>query len=141
MDVFDERKRSWIMGNVKGKNTKPELLVRSMLHKMGCRFRLYRRDLPGNPDITLPKFKKVIFVHGCFWHGHKNCIRSKRPTTNREFWNEKLNKNIRRDKKNIEELNNRGWESLILWTCEIKDIKRLKQKLADFLVEKNNRIR
>ena len=136
MDVFDKEKRSRIMGKIKGKNTKPELLVRSMLHKMGYRFRLYRRDLPGNPDITLPKFKKVIFVHGCFWHGHENCKRSKRPTTNREFWNEKLNKNIHRDKKNTEELHDKGWETLIIWTCETKDREHLKQKLEDFLAEK-----
>lgn len=126
------------MANVKGKNTKPELLVRSMLHKMGYRFRLYRKDLPGNPDITLPKFQKVIFVHGCFWHGHEKCKRSKRPTTNREFWDEKLNKNLLRDKRNIEELNNKGWKSLIVWTCEVKDKNRLKQKLTEFLMEKNN---
>lgn len=121
------------MGSIKGKNTKPELLIRSMLHKMGCRFRLHRKDLPGNPDITLPKYKKVIFVHGCFWHGHENCKRSIRPATNREFWNEKLNKNILRDKRNIEELNDKGWESLIVWSCEIKNNKRLKQKLMDFI--------
>ena len=126
------------MGKVKGKNTKPELIVRSMLHKMGYRFRLYRKDLPGNPDIILPKLKKVIFVNGCFWHGHENCKRSKRPTTNSDFWNEKLNKNIHRDKKNIEELNNKGWNSLMVWTCEIKDEKKLKQKLNDFLEEKQN---
>jgi len=123
------------MGKVNGKNTKPELLVRSMLHKMGYRFRLYRRDLPGNPDIILPKFKKVIFVHGCFWHGHENCMRSKRPTTNREFWNDKLSKNISRDKKNTEKLHDKGWESLIIWTCETKNREHLKQKLEAFFVE------
>jgi len=135
MDVFNKEKRSRIMGKVNGKNTKPELLVRSMLHKMGYRFRLYRRDLPGNPDIILPKFKKVIFVHGCFWHGHENCTRSKRPTTNREFWNDKLNKNISRDKQNIEKLDDKGWESLIIWTCETKNREYLKQKLEAFLVK------
>ena len=126
------------MSKVKGKNTKPELIVRSMLHKMGYRFRLYRKDLPGNPDITLPKFKKVIFVHGCFWHGHEKCKRAKRPTTNREFWDKKLNKNLLRDKENIEELNSKGWESLLVWTCEVKDKNRLKRKLSEFLMEKNN---
>lgn len=126
------------MSKVKGKNTKPELIVRSMLHKMGYRFRLYRKDLPGNPDITLQKFKKVIFVHGCFWHGHEKCKRSKRPTTNREFWDKKLNKNLLRDKKNIEELKNKGWELIIVWTCEVKDKNRLKRKLSEFLMEKNN---
>ena len=138
MDVFDKEKRSDIMAKVKGKNTKPELLVRSVLYKMGYRFRLYRKDLPGNPDITLPKFKKVIFIHGCFWHSHKNCKRSKRPTTNYEFWNKKLNKNILRDKKVIKQLNEMGWESLIIWTCEIKDINTIKQKLDNFLKGDNS---
>ncbi len=94
MDAFSREKRSQIMSRVSGKNTKPELIVRSQLHKLGYRFRLHRKDLPGKPDITLPKHKKVIFVHGCFWHGHTDCRRSKRPTSNEKFWNEKLDKNI-----------------------------------------------
>ncbi len=133
MDVFTKEKRSWIMSKIKGKDTKPERLVRSLLHGMGYRFRLHHRDLPGNPDIVLPKHRKVIFVHGCFWHGHEDCSRSKRPSSNRRFWNDKLNKNIQRDKNNILALSDMGWTPLIIWTCEIKDIKPLKKKLQKFL--------
>jgi DNA mismatch endonuclease (patch repair protein) len=121
------------MARVKGKNTKPEILVRSMVHRMGYRFRLHNRTLPGNPDLTLPKYNKVIFVHGCFWHGHKGCIRSKRPSTNQEFWNEKLDKNIQRDKRNISKLRKSGWTPLVIWSCEIKKENQLKKKLHRFM--------
>jgi len=133
MDVFTKEKRSRIMSKVKGKDTKPEVLVRSLLHGMGYRFRLHRRDLPGNPDIVLPKHKKVIFVHGCFWHGHKGCPRAKRPSTNRAFWNEKLDKNLRRDRQNIAELKKMHWVTLVIWTCEVKDLEHLTWKLKKFL--------
>jgi len=103
-DVFSQEKRSWIMSRVKGRDTKPEILVRSFIFRMGFRFRLHRRDLPGTPDIVLPRHGKVIFVHGCFWHGHKRCPRSKRPTTNENFWNKKLDGNIKRDKRYRREL-------------------------------------
>ncbi len=121
------------MSCVSGKNTKPELIVRSLLHNMGYRFRLHRSDLPGKPDLTLPKYKKVIFVHGCFWHGHKDCQRSNRPTTNKKFWNEKLDKNIERDKENIRRINELGWGALVIWSCEVKDIDQLKNKLISYL--------
>ena len=133
MDVFTKEKRSRIMSKVKGKDTKPELFVRSLLYKMGYRFRLHRRDLPGNPDIVLPRHKKVIFIHGCFWHGHKACPRAKRPSSNKMFWEEKLNKNIQRDKRNISGLREMGWDPLIIWTCEIKDHANLRIKLHSFL--------
>lgn len=116
-----------------GKNTKPELIVRSSLHNMGYRFRLHRSDLPGKPDITLPKFKKVIFVHGCFWHGHRGCRRSNRPSTNKKFWQEKLDKNMERDKLNIKNLKEFGWDVLVVWTCEVNDSHELKRKLLSFL--------
>jgi len=121
------------MSRVSGKNTKPEIVVRSLLHKLGYRFRLHRKNLPGRPDITLPKHKKVIFVHGCFWHGHAVCSRSKRPSTNEEFWHEKLNKNIERDKKTVDALKKLGWDVLTVWTCEVKDTNELKIKLLSFL--------
>ncbi len=132
MDVFEREKRSQIMSRISGKDTKPELIVRSLLHKMGYRFRIHRSDLPGKPDITLPKHKKVIFIHGCFWHGHKGCSRSKRPETNRLFWERKLNGNILRDKANITKLRELGWGVLIIWTCEIKEQTILKEKLVSF---------
>ncbi len=123
------------MARIKGKDTKPELRVRSMLHKMGYRFRLHRRDLPGNPDLTLPRYKKVIFIHGCFWHGHEGCRRSKRPSTNVAFWTKKLDKNIKRDQRNIRELREMGWDTLIIWTCELKDEERLRKKIRNFFSE------
>ncbi|MBC8432675.1 MAG: DNA mismatch endonuclease Vsr [Desulfobacterales bacterium] len=135
MDVFSIEKRSKIMAKIKGKDTKPEKIIRSLLHKMGYRFRLHRRDLPGNPDIVLPKYKKVIFVHGCFWHGHKGCPRSEKPSSNKNFWNEKLTKNIERDKQNQRKLNELGWVSLVIWQCQIKkgNISQLRQTLTSFL--------
>ena len=137
MDVFSKGKRSQIMSRISGKDTKPEILVRSLLHRMGYRFRLHKKELPGKPDITLPKHKKVIFVHGCFWHGHENCPRSKRPSTNVVFWNKKINGTIERDKQNIQNLENLGWETLILWTCEIKNHDVLKRKLTSFMETSN----
>ena len=140
MDVFSKEKRSQIMSRVSGKNTKPELVVRSLLHNMGYRFRLHRNDLPGKPDITLPKYKKIIFVHGCFWHGHIGCPRAKRPTTNNKFWNEKLNKNIERDKITVNNLKQLGWDILTVWTCEVKNIEKLRNKLLSFIEKHKEKI-
>lgn len=133
MDVFSREKRSQIMSRVSGKSTKPEIAVRSLLHNLGFRFRLHRKDLLGKPDITLLKYKKVIFVHGCFWHGHADCSRSKRPSTNEEFWREKLDKNIERDKATVNALKELGWDVLTVWTCEVNDTNKLKTKLLSFL--------
>lgn len=132
-DVFSKEKRSWIMGRVKWRDTKPEMLVRSLVHRMGFRFRVHRRDLPGNPDIVLPRHGKVIFVHGCFWHGHKRCSRSKRPTTNKTFWNKKLDGNIERDKRFRRELRRMGWKVLVVWQCDTQNPEKLLQKLEKFL--------
>lgn len=133
MDVFTKEKRSLIMSKVKGKNTKPELIVRSLLHRMGYRFRLHRFDLPGNPDIVLPRYKKAIFIHGCFWHGHKTCSRSKRPSTNTMFWNKKLSNNIRRDIRHLNDLKNLGWEVLVVWECQVKNGDGIKNILEGFI--------
>lgn len=132
-DVFSPEKRSRIMGRVKGRDTKPEILVRSSVHKMGYRFRVNVRRLPGNPDIVLQRHKKVIFVHGCFWHGHEGCPRSKRPTTNVEFWNRKLDLNIERDKRFESELISQGWKVLVIWQCETRKPDELLGKLEGFL--------
>jgi DNA mismatch endonuclease (patch repair protein) len=126
--------RSANMARVKGKDTKPEKIVRSILHGMGYRFRLHRKDLPGKPDIVLPKHRKVIFVHGCFWHGHEGCHRSARPSTNKEFWNTKINGNIERDRRSLLNLANLGWSALIVWECEMRNKELLKKMLEDFLV-------
>lgn len=132
-DVFSNEKRSWIMGRVRGRDTKPEILVRSFIHRMGYRFRVHRRDLPGNPDIILPRHGKVVFVHGCFWHGHEGCPRSKRPTSNEKFWNRKLNSNIERDSRFQEELRQMGWKVLVIWECETRSSEVLLGKLERFL--------
>jgi len=132
-DVFSKEKRSWIMSRVKGRDTKPEILVRSFVHRMGFRFRLHGRDLPGNPDIVLPRHGKVIFVHGCFWHGHRRCMRSKRPTTHKKFWNRKLDQNIERDERFRRMLRRMGWRVLVVWECETRKQEKLLRKLERFL--------
>ena len=109
------------MSRIKGKDTKPELIVRSQLHKMGFRFRLHRKDLPGKPDIVLPKYKTVIFVHGCFWHRHENCKYSSTPKTRKEFWENKFKENVIRDKSHQKKLSSIGWKIIIVWECEIKE--------------------
>ncbi|PIS19503.1 MAG: very short patch repair endonuclease [Zetaproteobacteria bacterium CG12_big_fil_rev_8_21_14_0_65_55_1124] len=108
------------MGRVSSRDTSLELLIRRSLFASGFRFRLNDKRYPGSPDIVLPKYKAVIFVHGCFWHQHEGCSKSKRPETRREFWNSKLDANIERDKRNIEKLNSLGWRVAIVWECAIK---------------------
>lgn len=122
MDTVDPKKRSEIMSHIRGKNTKPELLIRSLLHRSGFRFRIHRRDLPGCPDIVLPKYKTIIFVHGCFWHQHPGCRKATIPETNRDFWTEKLTKNTTRDFLICNELKKQGWKTIIVWQCELKKI-------------------
>lgn len=117
-DHLTPEKRSWNMGRIKAKDTKPELVVRSLLHHMGYRFRLHRKDLPGKPDIVLPKYKIVIFVHGCFWHRHKNCKNATVPKTRKAFWKKKFENNVRRDTKNRADLRKLGWNVIIIWECE-----------------------
>ena len=117
--ISEQRSRN--MSAIKSKNTKPEIAVRKLLHSMGYRFRLHRKDLPGSPDIVLPKYKTVIFVHGCFWHRHENCKYASTPKTRQEFWEAKFRENINRDKLNQENLSSNGWKIIIVWECEIKD--------------------
>lgn len=123
------------MSRVKGRDTKPELLVRSMVHRMGFRFRVHRRDLPGSPDIVLPRHNKAIFVNGCFWHGHNRCPRSQRPKTNEQFWKKKLDGNMERDKLFQKRLRRLGWEVLVVWQCESRNPENLLRKLEDFLYD------
>ena len=130
-EVSEQRSRN--MSAIKSKNTKPEITVRKLLHSMGYRFRLHKKDLPGSPDIVLPKYKTVIFVHGCFWHRHQNCKYASNPKTRREFWEKKFKENIERDKKNQEKLKNLGWKTKIVWECEIKKQDKLIKKIEDFL--------
>jgi DNA mismatch endonuclease (patch repair protein) len=114
------------------KNTRPEIIVRRLAHSMGYRFRLHRRDLPGKPDIVFPGRRKVIFVHGCFWHGH-DCPRGARPQSNIEFWHAKLARNVDRDRLQKQALRALGWEPLVVWECETKDREGLANALRGFL--------
>ena len=120
MDIVTRETRSKMMASVRSKDTKPEKKARSLLHALGYRFRIHRKDLPGDPDIVLVKHKKVIFVHGCFWHQHAGCPKAKRPDTRKKFWDKKLNENIERDKRNLHELEELGWIPHILWECQTK---------------------
>lgn len=124
------------MSRISGSNTKPEIVVRKMIYGMGFRYRLNVRELPGTPDIVLPKHKKVVFVHGCFWHGHKGCKRSQRPSSNRNFWNRKIEQNMARDKKAIKDLKKLGWQMLIIWGCKTRNPINLKKILTEFLDRK-----
>jgi DNA mismatch endonuclease (patch repair protein) len=132
MDSVSPEKRSWVMAQVKGRNTKPEKVVRSLLHRMGYRFRLQRADLPGKPDIVLPKYHTAIFVHGCFWHRHADCKRATMPATNIDYWNRKLERNVARDAQNKAILENGGWRVLVVWECELKDLTALQARVLDY---------
>lgn len=132
-DTFTPEVRSRTMRAVKNRNTRPEVIVRRLLHAMGYRFRLHRKDLPGSPDIVLPRYRKVIFVHGCFWHGHPGCNRSTRPTSNTDFWDAKIDRNIARDEKAMQELISLGWQVFTIWECDLRDIESIKRNLTLFL--------
>ena len=119
-DVHSKDVRSYNMSQVKGKNTKPELLVRKYLFAKGLRYKLHDKKLPGKPDIVLPKYQTVVFIHGCFWHGHENCQRATVPKTRTEFWLNKIEGNKKRDKQNIELLEKSGWKVFVVFGCELK---------------------
>ncbi len=120
MDIWSKQKRSEVMSKIRGKNTKPELILRSQLFRHGFRFRIHQKNLPGKPDIVLAKYKTAIFVHGCFWHYHKDCKEGRIPSTNSKFWQEKLLKNIEKDEKHIVELKEMEWKVIVVWECEIE---------------------
>jgi len=136
VDVVDSATRSRMMSGIRGRNTKPEILIRSLLHRHGFRFRLHARDLPGKPDIVLPRYHAVVFVHGCFWHGH-DCPLFKWPGTRPEFWREKIGRNRVNDRKATEALLAMGWRVGIVWECAIrgagKSIEGVAQSLATWL--------
>jgi DNA mismatch endonuclease, patch repair protein len=121
LDKVTPEQRSKNMAAVKNKNTTPEMRVRRALHSMGYRFRLHRKDLPGCPDIVLPKYRWCIFVHGCFWHQHTGCKRATLPETRKEFWENKFGKNKKRDEFAVDELKRLGWKTIIIWECETKN--------------------
>ena len=128
-EVGEERSKN--MSAIKSKNTKPEIKVRKVLHSMGYRFRLHSKDLPGSPDIVLPKYKTVIFVHGCFWHRHENCKYASTPKTRKEFWNKKFTENKKRDSEIQEKIKILDWRSVVIWECETKNIENLRDKIID----------
>jgi len=125
-DVHSKETRSYNMSRIKGKNTKPEMLVRKFLHANGFRYRLHVKDLPGKPDIVLPKYKTVMFIHGCFWHGHDQCRYYVVPKTKTEWWLNKINANKTKDSANIVALKDKGWQVIEIWECDLKP----KQKTA-----------
>lgn len=132
MDHLTKKQRSQLMARIKCKDTKPEKAVRSLLHSMGFRFRLHRRELPGCPDIVLVRYRVAIFVHGCFWHSHEECSLASRPSTNVEYWQQKLRKNKERDKEHIALLEGLGWKVLVVWECQTKEGVALRRLLEAF---------
>ena len=130
-DQFSPALRSWIMRQVKSKNTRPERIVRSLVHKMGYRFRLHSRNLPGMPDIVFPGRRKVVFVNGCFWHSHC-CKRATLPVNRREYWANKIGRTILRDRRNRRKIRSIGWNSLTIWECQLKDLSSVQRRIQHF---------
>jgi DNA mismatch endonuclease (patch repair protein) len=137
MDTFSPRQRSEIMRRVRGADTKPEMTVRRLVHKLGFRYRLHVKELPGHPDLVFPKMKKVIFIHGCFWHGHR-CPAAAHPQSHRSYWEAKLKRNAERDRRNLRELRKAGWDVRIIWECQIRNRGSLTTRLLRFLNEAQN---
>jgi DNA mismatch endonuclease (patch repair protein) len=132
-DKICKEKRSWNMSQIRSKDTKPELKVRSLLHKSGYRFRIHVNILPGKPDIVLSKYHKVIFINGCFWHRHANCVEASVPKTNSNYWEEKIRRNIIRDNEQTSLLIGLGWDVVIIWECELKGSD---EKITNFLTNR-----
>lgn len=137
MDTLTPRERSERMSRIRSKDTKPELAVRRLLHALGYRYRLHRRDLPGVPDLVFPARRKAIFVHGCFWHGHPGCKVANRPKSRTHFWDEKFKRNRERDELNTTRLADQGWDVLTVWECETKNPVELVKNLKHFLDSPN----
>jgi len=134
-DTISKQRRSELMSRIRSKNSKVELLVRSLVHRMGYRFRLHRKDLPGKPDLVFAGRRKVVFVHGCFWHWHPdpNCKQARMPKSRQEFWRPKLEGNRRRDRENRQKLIELGWEVLEIWECEARDPEKIQSRIRAFL--------
>ncbi len=135
MDKISRSQRSALMSCVRGKETKPEYRVRRLLHHLGFRFRLCRKDLPGKPNVVLPKWNVAIFVHGCFWHQHEGCPKAARPTTNVVFWDRKLDRNVERGEEDVAQLTALGWRVLVVWECRTRDSASLAVDLEAFIRE------
>jgi DNA mismatch endonuclease (patch repair protein) len=133
MDVVNKTRRSAMMARIRGKNTKPELRVRQVVHALGFRYRLHCRALPGSPDLVFPRLKKVILVHGCFWHRHEGCRYAYSPKSNIAFWQEKFQKNRERDLKALSNLVKQGWDPLVIWECQARDPQKLQARIIEHL--------
>lgn len=133
MDIVSPERRSALMSGIRGKDTKPEIAVRKLAHRLGYRFRLHRRDLPGSPDLVFPGRRKVVFVHGCFWHRHPGCRFAYNPKSNVQTWQTKFDTNVARDARVRSELDQLGWGVLTIWECETTDLEMLADKLTKFL--------
>jgi DNA mismatch endonuclease (patch repair protein) len=135
VDTIDAARRSANMRAITSRDTKPERKVRRVVHALGYRYRLHRKDLPGKPDLVLPKYRAIIFVHGCFWHQHTSttCGISRLPKSRQEYWHNKLARNVERDKQNKKLLENMGWNVLTLWECETRNVKKIGMKVDQFL--------
>jgi DNA mismatch endonuclease (patch repair protein) len=132
-DTRTKEKRSEIMSKVRSKNTTPELVVRQMIFGMGYRYRLHDKRLPGKPDLVFSRQRKVVFVNGCFWHGHENCRYGRLPKSRLDFWKPKIDRNRQRDAENLRRLKDEGWTVLTVWQCEVKDQEKLRLHLHEFL--------
>lgn len=134
MDVLTPEQRHKNMSRIRSKDTRPEIAVRSLLHKLGFRFRINVRNLPGTPDIVLPKYRTVVFVNGCFWHRHKGCKFASTPATNALKWEKKFQENIKRDERNFKNIQQLGWSIIVVWECEIRNLETLTTKLTTQLM-------
>ena len=130
MDSLTPERRSWNMSRIRGKDTRPEIIVRSLLHRLGYRFRLNRKDIPGKPDIVLPKHQAAIYVHGCYWHRHQDCHLAYTPKSNLDFWSKKFVRNVERDLEVRESLKGTGWKQLVIWECETRNEIELAARLT-----------
>ena len=135
-DCFTKEKRSWVMARIRGADTSPERTIRHMLHANGFRFRLHRSDLPGKPDIVLPKYRTVIYVHGCFWHGHR-CQGGRRPLSNTGYWNVKLERNKRRDLQHARTCRRLGWKRIVVWECQLRHPEQVESRVLNLLHSQN----
>jgi len=135
-DVFSTSKRSEVMSRIRGKDTRPELLVRSIVHRLGYRFRLHGKDLPGSPDLVLPRLETVIFVHGCFWHRHRGCRYTTTPKSRRAFWQAKFDANVARDGRVSAKIRHRGWSVITVWECQLRKPERVATRLERMLWER-----
>ena len=132
-DVLTKEQRSFNMSRIRSKDTRPEIVIRSLVHRMGFRYALHRKDLPGRPDMVLTRHRKIIFVHGCFWHMHKCRYGRVTPATNTKFWQTKREGNVARDKRNLRKLRKGGWKVLVIWECQTRHLEKLTKKLDSFL--------